>query len=467
MNAPDPSPFEGAIISLEQFEAETAHIFAPKPFVSQFNARAWSDLDAQGEAHEWLIKGVVTRGEVAMMAGPSGCGKSFLGLDLAMAICRGERWFGNWTRKGGVIYQAGEGKRGLFKRLKAYRRENGISLSDPLDFVLMPAALNLYAGDDHTAAFIAECKHWRSTFSQPLELIVVDTFGAATSGADENASRDMGPVLQRCARISEELNATVLLVHHMNAGGTKARGWTGITANIDSVISVCRLDAKDGQPIIDNDRRHIREFVTTKQKDGEDGKKWRFVLPSIEIGRDQDGDPITSCVVRAPNDDGAPGAIDRPADAGLKLSDQGEVFLRAINRAIETFGEEASPALSLPSGTKVVRWKHVTAAFAAMGFEGETETDPIKRQNKISQAAKRHGERLMSLRVIMRDNPFVWLTGRKVRGFGPAGGQPAPRAHRARTEAREAPAWDDGAYPSDDAYPSDSGSGRMFDEIAP
>ena len=392
------------------------------PFVSKFAARPWIDLDAQGEPHEWLIKGVMTRGEVAMMAGPSGCGKSFLALDLAMAICRGERWFGNWTRTGGVIYQAGEGKRGLFKRLKAHRIEKGLSLSSPLDFVLMPAALNLYAGDDHTAAFIAECKHWKATFSAPLELIVIDTFGAATSGADENASRDMGPVLERCVRISEALKSAVLLVHHMNAGGTKARGWTGITANIDSVISVARLDTKDGQPIIDNDRRHIREFVTTKQKDGEDGKRWRFVLPSVEIARDQDGDPVTSCVVRAPNGDSAPGALDKPTDTGLRLSDQGEVFMRAINRALDDFGEDAPAALRLPRGAKVVRWKYVTAAFAALGFEGDAETDPVKRSNKIAQAAKRHGERLMSLRVIMRENPFVWLTGRKVRGFAaPAG----------------------------------------------
>jgi hypothetical protein len=409
-----PRPMTG-----EEFDAFAAKILAPPPYISKFNARTWAQLEEPGQSHEWLIKGVLTRREVAMMAGPSGCGKSFLSLDLAMAVCRGERWFGQWVRKGGVIYQAGEGKRGLFKRLKAYRRENGIDLSAPLDFVLMPAGLNLYSSEDHATAFIHECRHFAATFAAPLELVVIDTFGAATAGADENASRDMGPVLERCVRISEALQAVVLLVHHMNAGGTKARGWTGITANIDSVLGVSRVmtEGKNQEPVMDIDRRQIREMTLVKQKDGEDGKRWRFVLPAVEIGRDEDGDPITSCVVRAPNEEGEPGETAKPTDAGIKLTPQCEVFLRAVYRALSEQGEDAPNELNLPAGAKVVRWKTLGEVFAGMAFDGADEADPKKRQDKLSQAMKRHGEKLMQLRIIMRETPYIWLTGKKVRGF--------------------------------------------------
>lgn len=407
------------ILSAEEFDAFAAKVLAPPPYVSKFNARTWAQLEDPGQSHEWLIKGVLTRGEVAMMAGPSGCGKSFLSLDLAMAVCRGERWFDTWVRKGGVIYQAGEGKRGLFKRLKAYRKENQIDLSAPLDFVLLPAGLNLYSSEDHTTALIEECRHFAGTFSTPLELVVIDTFGAATAGADENSSRDMGPVLERCVRISEALKAAVLLVHHMNAGGTKARGWTGITANIDSVLGVARVfaDAKNTEPVMDIDRRQIREMALVKQKDGEDGRKWRFVLPAVEIGRDEDGDAITSCVVRAPNEEGEPGETSKSTDAGIRLTPQCEVFLRAVYKALSEHGEDAPFELSLPSGTRVVKWKKLGEVFAGMAFDGADEADPKKRQDKLSQAMKRHGEKLMQLRIMMRENPFVWLTGRKVRGF--------------------------------------------------
>lgn len=398
----------------------------PGPFVSRFNARPWAHLDDAAEPHEWLIKGVLSRGEVAMMAGPSGSGKTFLAMDLAMAIARGADWFGCRVRAGGVIYQAGEGKRGLFKRLKAYRQENGLSLADNLPLVVLPAHLDLYSSDEHAVALIAEIRHWATTFTLPLELVVIDTFGAATAGADENASRDMGPVLARCVRISEECACAVLLIHHMNAGGQKARGWTGIQANVDSVIGVAKTDP----PVLDNDRRHIREFTLIKQKDGEDGRKWSFVLPGIEIARDADGEPVTSCVVRTPNGDREPGGRDGAGDAGVKLSAQCELFLRAIVSALEDYGEDAPPRLGLPRGTKVAQWAHVRAAFAALGFEGDAGDDEKKRAAVINQAAKRHGEKLMQLRIIMREAPYVWLTGRKVRGVPVAGYAPSSPAGR-------------------------------------
>ena len=52
-----------------------------------------------------------------------------------------------------------------------------------------------------------------------------------------------------------------------------------------------------------------------------------------------------------------------------------------------------------------------------MAFEGADEADPEKRANALSQAMRRHGARLMQLNVIMRENPYLWLTGRRVRGF--------------------------------------------------
>lgn len=395
---------------------ERAIIDAPspenQPFQSRFHAIPWAELDLPGPEHEWLVKNIITRGERSMMVGASQSGKSFLALDLAMTIARGQPWFGNRAVRGGVVYQAGEGGRGIKKRLRAYRAENGLDLADRLPFVLLPSPVDLYASDDQTNALIAEINHWRLTFECPLELVVIDTLSAATPGADENSSKDIGPVLARCDRIAQQCGCAVMLVHHMNAGGQKPRGHTSILANLDSVLTVAKVEGA-----MDIDRRQIREIETAKQKDGEAGKRWRFVLPAVEIGRDADGDPVTSCVVRPPNIDGEPGETGGKADAGLKLSPQGEIFLRAVYEAVDQHGESAPAILRVPQGTTVVRWKFVAEAFGRMAFEGADEGDPQKRQNAISQAMKRHGEKLMQLRVIMRESPFIWLTGRKVSGF--------------------------------------------------
>lgn len=421
------------VMTAAEFLAESRPYFEPPPYVSKFHAIRWVDLDAPGPEHEWLVKGVITRGERTMMVGASQSGKSFLAIDLAMSIARGTPWFGNKVKRGGVVYQAGEGGRGIKKRLRAYRAEHGLDLSGQMPFVLLPAPVDLYAGDDATTALIAEVKHWSTTFDCPLELVVIDTLSTATPGADENSSKDVGPVLARCERIAQECACAVMLVHHMNSGGQKPRGHTSILANLDSVLKVERLEE------MDIDRRAIREIELAKQKDGESGRKWRFVLPAVEIGRDADGDPITSCVVRSPNTEGEPGETSKATDAGIRLTPQCEVFLRAIYRALADHGEDAPAALGLPGGTRVVRWKVLGEVFAGMAFDGADETDPKKRQDKLSQAMKRHGERLMQLRVIMRENPFLWLTGRKVRGFARRVDSAGDDQWNTRPEAPSAP----------------------------
>lgn len=44
----------------------------------------------------------------------------------------------------------------------------------------------------------------------------------------------------------------------------------------------------------DGDRRSV---TATKQKDAEDGKQLGFKLVSVFIGQDEDGFPVTSCIV--------------------------------------------------------------------------------------------------------------------------------------------------------------------------
>lgn len=429
------------VLTLEAFIDESRSYFEPPPYISKFGAVPWADMDLPGPEHEWLIKNVISRWERSMMVGASGSGKSFLVIDLAMSIARGEPWLGNRTLRGGVVFQAGEGGKGIKKRIRAYRIEHGLQPSDNVPFVLLPKTIDLFSGDTAANLLIDEIKHWSSSFDCPLELVVIDTLSTATPGADENSSKDIGPVLVRCERIASETSAAVLLVHHMNAGGNKPRGHTSILANLDSVLKVEKLEE------MDVDRRAVREIEITKQKDGEGGRKWRFVLPAVEIGRDADGDPVTSCVVRVPNADGEPGETSKPTDAGIRLTPQCEVFLRAIYRALHDHGEAAPAILGLPSGTKVVHWRSLAGKFAEMAFDGADEEDPKKRANALSQAMKRHGEKLMQLNVIMRQKPYIWLTGRRVRGF-------SRRADSAseKSRANEAPPPDPGPSDQEEVY---------------
>jgi hypothetical protein len=416
---------------------ELAPVIRPEPFKSKFGAVMWRDLDAPGPVHEHLVEDLVTRGEVCMLAGPSGSGKSFLTISLGMAVARGIPFFGRQVMQGAVIYHAGESSLGVRrKRLPAYRAYHGVSLDEDIPFALLTKPLNLYASDDDVAAFIAECKGLAAMMSHRLELVVIDTLSAATPGMAENHSEDVGPVLARCERIKAELGCAVMLVHHMNADGTKARGHTSITANLDSVITCRKVEDHH-----DADKRQIREVKLGKMKDGDDDVSWRFVLPAVEIGTSPFGKPVTSCVAAEPNNGVAGDQIDpnAPADDGIRLSTQAEVFLVALHKALKEQGETPPADLALPSYiNKVVEWKRFTETFSAMTMDGADEADPVKKANAVRVALHRHGTYLMAKKVIGRIDQeglgkWVWLTGKKVRGFTPPSDVITPKKKKGAT----------------------------------
>lgn len=411
-------PAGGSAEALYDLVDAAAKTFVGQPYESRFGAVTWDRIDDPGQTYEYLIKGLLTRRELSMLLGESQSGKSFIAIDLAMAVARGVDFFGLRTYQGGVIYQAGESATGVRrKRLPAYRRYYEVS-RDPLPFVLLQKPLDLYTSDDDTEAFIEECRHWARSFGKiPLELIIVDTFNKATPGANENDGKDMGQVLARCDRIRRETGAAVMLVHHLNSGGTKARGHTSLFANVENVITVKKVeDASDG------DDRQIREWKIAKQKDGEDRVTRRFVLKAVQIGQDDDGDPITSCVVMPPGGQ----TLEERFPDGIGLGATNQLFLRSLYEAIQTKGVLAPADLGLARGAIAVTREELWAVVkGVMGDDPEdirpeesVETAARRRDAARRQAGKRARDYLYSKGIIGQNEGWVWLTGKvKVKGF--------------------------------------------------
>lgn len=408
---------------------------AAPEFKSMFGAVQWADFDAPGPSYEYLIKGILTEREISMLLGESQSGKSFMAIDIAMAVARGEPWFGKQVRRGGVIYQAGESATGVRRRrFPAYRQHFGVA-KDPLDVVLLERPVDFYSSDEQVDQFIDECKFWASRFSDPLKLIVIDTFNKATPGANENDGKDMGVVLARCDRVRVATGAHVMLVHHLNAGGTKARGHTSLFGNVENVVTVRRLpETKDAA------NRQVREWVLSKAKDGEDGISEKFVLPAVTIGVDADGDKITSCIVARPE-----GAAPQPDDPnGIVVAGFNAAILRAVYDAIKTKGVVAPFDLGLSRGAYAIEKRDLQEAIksAISDTNDEDETPPGDEDAEVTakrkadarrQSIKRAREFLYSKGVIGQKDGWTWLTGKKVRGFEDAPGQgEATEARRVR-----------------------------------
>lgn len=382
--------------------AKSAPYFTRDDFKSRFNAIPWSRMDEQAPEHEEVIKGVLARGGISVVSGASQSGKTFLIIDAAMAVARGVEWMGRRVKKGLVVYETGEGQKGLRKRIKGYRQTYDLDAGDDIPFVFMPAKIDLYNSDEGMNAFIDEVKHWSLYYGLPCELIVLDTWSKATIGANENDGKDVALILNRIEKIAEATGAHVLCVHHMNADGTKVRGHTSLLANMDNVLIV-----KPCEGLSDGDNRLIREAEIFKNKDGETGARIRFVLAQVDIGTDQYGDRVTTCIIRKPNGDGA------AAGASLSLNDKQEMLLRALEKALEEHGEFAPAGQSVPQGTRVVDWKFLRATYDSMVFDDvpdDEDGDDRKRRldNRLKQIGNL-GTKLMRLGLIGRDSPYVWM----------------------------------------------------------
>ena len=265
--------------SADEFEAlveDVSSAHAPDQ-VPRFNFEPVHQFSS-ATALPWIIKGVLPQAGLAVVYGASGSGKSFAVLDMGMAIARGLPWRGKKTKQGRVAYVAAEGADGFRKRIAAYAQHQGVDLST-VPMSVLNAAPNLLEKQD--AVDLAK----GVKASGGADVIIIDTLAQTTPGANENAGEDMGKALGYCKRIHEVTGALVLLIHHSGKDATKgARGWSGVRAACDAELEVVR--GATG-----------RALRLTKNKDGEDGLEWGFDLEVVQIGVDEDLEPITSCVV--------------------------------------------------------------------------------------------------------------------------------------------------------------------------
>lgn len=402
--------------------------WTPQRPESNFLAIPFNEVDRPAREFEWLIKKILTRGETSVWFGSPGCGKSFLLTDAAFAIARGWDWFGYKVRRGLVIYQAGEGGLGFKKRMRAYRMQHGLQDSN-LPFVLLPTPINLYASDDDTDKIIKEIKLWQAYYDIPLELVVVDTFSAAAAGADENLSKDVGPVLARCRRIAMETRAHVAIVHHTPKGGGSPRGWSGFTGNAENVIEVMRNEGETSTEYYGTHTtvREVRSFVVRKQKDGEDGFGKKFVLKGVVLGRDVDDDEITSCVVMPANaSETVAEAVKEVPKGYADLPPNARALMRSLVETIKRHGrlppEEKS--IKAPPGTycvTIAEWREVRRETL---YAGPEDDDPggKKLANRIKKQIERTYESGLwtdKQHLIGKDGEWIWRTDRRVFGIDP------------------------------------------------
>jgi hypothetical protein len=223
----------------------------------------------------YLIKGWLDRDAVSVLFGDSNAGKSFLAIDMAHHIHNGMAWAGRRVRQAPVLYIATEGG-ALFANRLAARKARFMVLRGPLRL----------GGRNPEAQPLAEAVQHLAETHGPFGLIIVDTLARVMAGADENAAPDVASLIASCDMLRERTGAHIMLIHHSGKDATRgARGHSSLRAAVDTEIELIKGDGG-------------RLAKVTKQRDGETGLEAAFDLDVVTLGKDADGDPVTSCIVK-------------------------------------------------------------------------------------------------------------------------------------------------------------------------
>jgi AAA domain len=123
----------------------------------------------------------------------------------------------------------------------------------------------------------------------PCLLVVVDTVARALGSGHDTDPKDMAALIAAADTIRQSgSQPTVALIHHAGKDVNRGpRGRSDLPGAIDTCVLVERLDNGHGN-------RATCEYA----KDDPDSWAIDFRLEQIEIGKDADGDSITTCVLR-------------------------------------------------------------------------------------------------------------------------------------------------------------------------
>jgi hypothetical protein len=364
-----------------------------------------------------LVDGVLPAAGTSTVLGDPGCGKTFAMIDVALHVAAGMPWMGRRVKQGPAVYVAAEAGRSIFKRVEAWRqrhrparpatrfeagsfaakvaantarqRGNGARLraDQPVPFYAVAMQLNLIGEDDLVE--LVDAIRDQCGSGDPV-LIVIDTVSRVMAGGNENSSEDMGSLIAAADHLRDEFDAHVCLVHHFGKDQRRGgRGWSGLRAAVDTEIEVSR-----------DENTKISTAKIDKQRDGEIGEKIHFALDVVTIGENEEtGEPVTSCVVVAPDAERVADA-EREAARGRKLTRGEQIALNALCVLVETEGETPPSSAGCPSATWVREERWRTRCYR----DGISRGEPQARRKAFHRAS----DGLLEEGLIGREQGYAW-----------------------------------------------------------
>jgi hypothetical protein len=118
----------------------------------------------------------------------------------------------------------------------------------------------------------------------------------------------MAAYIRAADALRAEFACAVIIVHHSGHSAKRPRGHSSLTGAVDAQLSVKR--SPDDHVIVE----------VEWMRDGPEGERIVSRLKPVEVGTDQEGDPITSCIVVPADADDAPATSAPVSSAKVKLA---------------------------------------------------------------------------------------------------------------------------------------------------
>ena len=330
----------------------------------------------------YLVKGVIPSGGLTVVWGPPKCGKSFWTFDLMMHVARGMPYRERRVQQGAVVYVSLEGGNGFHRRIEAYKQQHDV-IDAP--FYLITDRTELVRDNEVLIAAIKE---------QMLEtpaVVVIDTLNRSLAGS-ESSDEDMAGYIKAADAIREAFDCALVIIHHCGVDGTRPRGHTSLTGAVDAQIAVSRDEATD-------DVISQVEWM----KDGTEGDIIASRLQIAELGSDEDGEPITSCVIVP-----AESETHKPSAKSKKRESKSvKAFRAAFAEALLAAGQTIRVRGDGPE-VRAVNLKYVRREFELRWATGES--DPQKQADARRKAFKRlTGETMPADFATWVDGEVEWI----------------------------------------------------------
>jgi hypothetical protein len=237
-----------------------------------------------------------------MIGGQSGGGKTFHAIHLGVRLipeCKQDLYIDRYPikRHGGVLYFVLEGKPAFPLRVAAAFEE---LLPKQLKFGdrgNLPYAWNtyeprLFEKEPDGLLKLAERDAGRMRADFGVDLVaILDTMGLAACYENEDKAAQVQRVVSRLNKLSDATGALVIGVDHYGKDqGAGLRGSSAKRGHTETILA-CLVDRdKDEKPT--NHRLYFEKI-----RDGEEGRVIPYRLRPVNMGKDEDGDAVSTCVV--------------------------------------------------------------------------------------------------------------------------------------------------------------------------